>query len=197
MTPQGPARISYRIAIVGTSGVGKTTLAKAVAATLKIPHVELDALFWQPDWQPSETWEFWDQVDAATTGDNWVVDGNYLRARLIVWERANLVVWLNYSLPLILWRVTRRTIARSWQRQELWNGCYETFQKGFLSRDSIILWALKTYGKNRRSLPEWLAMPQYQHLPVVELRSPRATDAWLRSLKATSEDSPDPELPCN
>jgi len=185
--------MNYRIAIVGTSGVGKTTLAQAVAEILEIPHIELDALFWQPNWQPSDTWEFWEQVDTATAGDDWVVDGNYLRARLIVWERATLVVWLNYSLPLILWRVTRRTIVRSWQRQELWNGCYETFQKGFLSRESIILWALKTYRKNRRSLPEWLAMPQYQHLQLVELRSPAAAADWLRSLKSAPENSTNPE----
>ena len=179
--------VNHRIAIVGTSGSGKTTLAKAVAEILDIPHVELDALFWQPNWQPSDTGEFWDRVNGATAGDSWVVDGNYLRARLIVWERANLVVWLNYSLPLILWRVTRRTIIRSWRQQELWNGCYETFQKSFLSGDSIVLWVLKTYRQNRRSLPEWLAMPQYQHLQLVELRSPTETAAWLRSLQPMTD----------
>jgi len=62
-----------------------------------------------------------------------------------------------------------------------------------LSRESIILWALKTYRKNRRSLPEWLAMPQYQHLQLVELRSPAAAADWLRSLKSAPENSTNPE----
>ena len=39
-----------RIVVVGTSGVGKTTLAKDIAAALAIPHVELDALHWDPGW---------------------------------------------------------------------------------------------------------------------------------------------------
>lgn len=174
--------MDYRIAIVGTSGVGKTTLAKAIAEMLDIPHVELDALFWGPNWQEPRIGDFLEQVQAATVGEHWVVDGNYSRARLIIWERASMIIWLNYSLPLVLWQVTRRTIIRSWRHQELWNGCYETFRKGFLSQDSIILWVLKTYRKNRRSLPEWLAMPQHQHLQLVELRSPAETEAWLRSL---------------
>jgi adenylate kinase family enzyme len=174
--------MSYRIAIIGTSGSGKTTLAQQAAQILHIPHVELDALFWKPNWQPSETWEFYDRVESATVGDAWVVDGNYLRARLVVWERATTVVWLNYALPLILWRVTRRTITRSLFQEELWNGCRETLQKGFLSSDSIILWALRSHRLNQRRTLEWLAMPQYRHLGVVELTSPAEADAWLASL---------------
>jgi adenylate kinase family enzyme len=153
-----------------------------VATRLQIPHVELDALFWKPNWEPSESGEFQARVEAAIAGETWVVDGNYLRARPLVWAKATLIVWLNYPLPLILWRVTRRTIIRSWQRQELWQGCYETLQKGFFSQDSIILWTLKTYRRNQIMFPEWLAMPQYEHLSVVELRSSSETAIWLARL---------------
>jgi dephospho-CoA kinase len=40
-----------RIAAVGTSGAGKTTMAKALAADLALPRVELDALNWEADWR--------------------------------------------------------------------------------------------------------------------------------------------------
>lgn len=184
--------MAYRIAIVGTSGSGKTTLARQVASALEIPHVELDALFWKPNWEQSDTWEFFKRIETATSGSNWVVDGNYLRARVLLWDRVTTIVWLNYGLPLVLWRVTRRTMQRSWQQQELWNGCRETWQKGFFSSDSIILWALKTYYRNQRDFPKWFAMPQYQHLKVVELRSPAETDVWLKSLPDSLEQSPIP-----
>ncbi len=55
-----------RIAIVGISGAGKTSLAKRLAATLSVMHVELDALYWHlPSWQiPSRTavcgWELFE-----------------------------------------------------------------------------------------------------------------------------------------
>jgi adenylate kinase family enzyme len=157
-------------------------LARQVADILNVPHVELDALFWKPNWEQSGTWEFFDRIEAATQGDNWVVDGNYLRARMILWDRVTTIVWLNYALPLVLGRVTWRSIQRSWQQQELWNGCRETWRKSFFSRDSIILWALRTYYRNQRDFPKWFAMPQYQHVPVVELRSPADTEEWLNSL---------------
>ena len=39
-----------RIVVVGTSGSGKTTLAREVARRLALPHVEIDALHWGPNW---------------------------------------------------------------------------------------------------------------------------------------------------
>src|SRR5262245_45561170 len=47
-----------RISVVGNSGSGKTTIASAIAATLGVPHLELDAVSHQTDWQPSDTDEF-------------------------------------------------------------------------------------------------------------------------------------------
>ncbi|WP_423226670.1 AAA family ATPase, partial [Candidatus Amarolinea aalborgensis] len=40
-----------RIVVVGTSGSGKTTLARRLALALGIPHIELDALHWEANWQ--------------------------------------------------------------------------------------------------------------------------------------------------
>ncbi|NER79122.1 MAG: AAA family ATPase [Leptolyngbya sp. SIO1D8] len=177
--------VAYRIAIVGTAGCGKTTLAQQVAATLQIPHIELDALFWQPNWQEADTWEFYQRVETATRPYAWVIDGNYLRVRPLIWQRATMVIWLNYALPLIIWRVTQRTISRSLTQQELWNGCYETLQKGFFSHDSIILWAFQSYFRHARTFPIWFAKPPYQHLDIVELKFPLEADMWLSSL-ATS-----------
>ena len=47
-----------RISVVGNSGSGKTTVARAIAGALGVPHLELDAVFHQPDWQPLDTAEF-------------------------------------------------------------------------------------------------------------------------------------------
>jgi len=40
-----------RINVVGTSGSGKTTVARRAAEALGVPFVELDALHWEPGWQ--------------------------------------------------------------------------------------------------------------------------------------------------
>ncbi|MEM8613731.1 MAG: hypothetical protein AAGF93_17030 [Cyanobacteria bacterium P01_H01_bin.105] len=39
-----------RIVVVGTSGSGKTTLAREMSLRSQLPHIELDALYWEPNW---------------------------------------------------------------------------------------------------------------------------------------------------
>lgn len=40
-----------KVNVIGTSGSGKSTLAKRIAAELDIPYIEMDRLYWCPDWQ--------------------------------------------------------------------------------------------------------------------------------------------------
>ncbi len=91
-----------RIAVIGTTGSGKTTLARQISNRLGIPHVELDALHWEPNWAEPSAEVFRDRVDRALRGDAWVVDGNYSIARDLIWTRAATIVWIDYALPLIL-----------------------------------------------------------------------------------------------
>lgn len=140
-----------RIIVIGTTGSGKTTTARAIAARLGILHVELDALNWGPNWT-EVPWEvFRQRVSEAVAEEAWVVDGNYSKARGIVWPRADTAVWLDFSLPVILWRLLWRTLTRTVTQEELWGGNRERFRTAFFSRDSLFIWALQTYRRRRRS----------------------------------------------
>ena len=171
-----------RISIVGTTGSGKTTLAKQVAQNNQIPHIELDALFWEPNWTIAAPQVFRQRVSEALEGDCWVADGNYSVVRDIVWGQADTVVFLDYSFWLIMGRLWRRTWQRSLTQEALWNGNRETIRKAFFSQDSILLWMLKTYSKNRKRYPELWQRSEHAHLSVVHLTSPKMTEAWLLSL---------------
>lgn len=175
-----------RIIVVGTSGAGKTTMAAQLAARLGLRHVELDALFWDANWTPAPDTVFRERLLAALPNDGWVVDGNYSRAHDIHWGRANTVVWLDYSLPVILARVTRRTFRRIATRETLWNGNQERLRTALFSRESIFLWALQTYRRYRRDYANLLAQPQHARLTVIHLRSPRAAEAWLAQLPSAA-----------
>jgi adenylate kinase family enzyme len=178
-------RLPQRTVVVGTSGSGKTTLASRLAARLGIPHIELDALHWDPGWNPAPREVFRARVERALAGDTWTVDGNYSAVRDITWSRADTLVWLDYPWHTVMGRVTWRTISRTLSRQELWNGNRERFREALFGRDSIILWALQTYSRRRREYPGLLSQPQHGHLHKIRLSSPRAAREWLASLPAT------------
>jgi adenylate kinase family enzyme len=108
-----------------------------------------------------------------------VVDGNYSKLRDLTWGRADTIIWLDYSLWIAMARLLRRTFARLFSRQELWNGNRERFVTTFFSKDSILLWALQTHRKNRRTYSQLTSRPEYAHLKVIRHRTPQATRAWL------------------
>ena len=62
-----------RVVVVGTSCAGKTTLGGRLGKVLGVPHVQLDALFWGPNWSVRP--EFEEEVDAALAHDGRVFDG--------------------------------------------------------------------------------------------------------------------------
>lgn len=171
-----------RYVVIGTSGSGKTTLARQIARRLGIPHIEMDALHWESGWigAPKET--LIQRVAAAISAPDWVLDGNYSVTRDMVWSRATHLIWLDYSFPLIWWRICSRSLRRAIRREELWNGNRESLRK-LLSRDSILLWVLKTYWRRRREYPELLARPEYHHLVILRFSTQQETEKWLGGLQ--------------
>ncbi len=183
MTSQPHLSPGQRFVIVGTTGSGKTTLADQIAQTLHLPHIELDALFWGPNWTKPPREEFRQRVSAALTGPRWVLDGNYSMARDIIWRQADVLIWLDYSLPLVWGRLFRRALRRIGRQETLWNGNRETWRSQFFSRDSLFLYALTSRKKHHRTYPALLAQAEYAHLQVYRQRSPRVTDDWLQTLQ--------------
>lgn len=150
-----PAQI--RIAIVGSTGSGKTTLANALAESLGVQHIELDAFYHGPDWLQTPQEEFRKLVDAATLEGSWIVDGNYHIARDIIWRMATMLVWLDYSFPLV-------------------------FLRHFFTKDSLFLWLFQAYRRRRREITEATALPEYEHLQVLKFRSLAGAKKWLREV---------------
>ncbi len=174
--------LGSRVVVLGTTGTGKTVLARELSAALGVPHIELDALRWDPDWTEVPDHAFRDRVAEAVSRERWVVDGNYGMARDLAWPRATGVVWLDYHLAVIMRRLFWRTARRVFSREELWNGNRARFRDAFLSKDSLFLWALQTHERRRKTFPVEFKKPQHTHLEVVHLRSPRETRQWTRSV---------------
>ncbi len=175
-----------RIVIIGTTGSGKSTLARWISAILHVPHVELDALHWEANWTETTTELFRARVAAALEDGAWVVDGNYSKARDLIWDRADTLIWLDFPAAITFARLLRRTLRRAFRREELWAGNRESFHKTFLSRESILLWFVKSYGKNRARYPRLLSDPRYAHLAKYRFTRTRDVKRYLCDLQTSS-----------
>ena len=159
-----------RIAVVGTSGAGKICFSHRIAVAHDIPHVELDSLYWGPNWNPVEADDFRKRVDDATIQQAWVCDGNHRTVREIVWGRADTIIWLDYPFWVVFFRALRRTFTRCYNNTTLYSNNRESFRKTF-SRDSILLWVLKTYWKRRKEYSILFTSEKWSGINVIQLRS--------------------------
>lgn len=164
-----------RICIIGTSGSGKTTLGKALAHRLHLPFVDSDSFYWQAGWQPTSQAILQERVLSATSGEAWVFDGNFLSLRHFVWQRADTIVWLNFSLPVVLGRVCWRNARRIVGREQLWNGNRMNWRRAW----SGVHHTWSTYQAKRSSYPQLLS--EFPHLHIVHLRSPHQAKQWLET----------------
>jgi len=169
-----------RILVAGSSGAGKTTLARELARRLDLPYVEIDSLFHGPNWVPRA--EFVDDVDAFTCEPGWVIDHDYSAVRHLVWSRIDTFIWLDYSRAVCEWRVIKRSVPRSVLRRELWNGNRETVWRMLLDAEHPVRWSWTHHASKRVDFEERVAAPEHAHINVVRLRRPRDAKAWLRAL---------------
>ena len=175
-----------RISVVGSSGSGKTTVARAIAETLGIPHLELDGVYHQPGWVPLPDDDFREIASEFAARDSWVVDGNYTIGGVLdlVWGRADTVVWVDPPKRTVIQRVIRRTIRRAATREELWNGNREplTNLTSWDPEKNVIRWAWTRYDARREEYEARMNDQAWNHLAFIRLRSQGETNEFLSSL---------------
>jgi adenylate kinase family enzyme len=178
-----------RVAVMGGSCVGKTTVSRELAAALGVPHIELDSLHHDPGWQEASADVFQARVRAAfdASPGGWVADGNY-RSKLgsLVLERADTAVILEPPFRVAFGRAVRRTIGRTIMREELWNGNREQIRH-FFTPYWIPWWVLRTHRRYAREVPARAA--EHPHLDVVHLRSDDEVERFVQSIQATESMS--------
>jgi len=168
---------------MGTSGSGKTSVARRIAKKLNIPYVELDELFWKPNWTESTDEELFPKLEEALSVDGWVLDGNYTRTIPIKWKRCQMAVYLDLPFHIVLYRIIKRSLIRGFKNEELWAGNKETVLKHLFTRDSMILWTMKTFFTNRKRFAINSKNPGYSHIKFVTLRSKKEIENSVTQLK--------------
>jgi len=176
-----------KINLIGTSGSGKSTLARRLAAELHLPYIEMDTLYWRPAWQGTPDEELFAKLEnvlSATPG--WVLDGNYNRTRPVKWRDVDLIIWVDYGFMRTLRQAVVRAAKRAWSQQELWPGTgnRESFRRSFFSRESVLLWTIKTWRSNRARYEADMANPQFSHIRFVRITRRQQADDLIAELRA-------------
>lgn len=182
-----PQSISERIIIIGNSCAGKSTLARQISTVLGVEHVELDALYWEPNWKESENEVFRARVAAALNAKSWVVDGNYTsKIKDVAWPLADTLVWLDPPLAKILLRLFIRSFRRSIKGELLWGRCRETLRNSIFSRNSLLMWVLSTYRRKAEEFKALVDRPP-KGVTVLRLRTDNQIRGFLESLSVTEQ----------
>ena len=178
--------IMKKINVIGTTGSGKSTFSKALANRIDCPYIQMDQLFWKPNWvEPSDD-EFIPKVKSAVSGASWVLDGNYSRTNDIKWENADTIIWVDFSYFRTLFQLFKRTVMRIVSRQELWEntGNKESLGKSFMSKKSIFVWFFKNYKNNKSRYSELMNSPRVKHVQFIRLRSPKEVEQFIDAINA-------------
>jgi adenylate kinase family enzyme len=166
-----------RILVIGSSGTGKSTLARQMGPKLGLPVIHLDQEYWQPGWVATEPAAWQARVEHLVAREAWVMDGNYSGTFAIRVPRADAIVWLDLPrriyFPRAVWR-----IAKSYGRvrPDLAPGCPEQIDLGFLFK---WVWTYPT-----RSRPRTLSLIEslQGRMALVVLRTPRQVRALVEGL---------------
>ena len=121
-----------RISIVGRPATGKTTLAQQLSNILKIPVTHLDSVNFKPNWEKIPTEERDNIIIEKVKEEYWIIDGNYVGTLPKRLERADLVIWLDYSTTSIIKGVLERTIRNFNKEKKELPGCKERIDWHFL-----------------------------------------------------------------
>jgi adenylate kinase family enzyme len=166
-----------RVLVVGSSGAGKTTMARALAERLGVPHTELDSLWHGPGWVPRP--EFEQDVEAMLATGRWVTEYQYRPVKQRLLDEAEAVVWLDHPFPLVAARLLRRSVIRAVTGRAYWNGNRERFGMWLHASHPLRIVLSREFWAKRRRTEAELADAAARGVVVVRLRGARAADRWL------------------
>lgn len=164
-------------------------MARSLANRLGLVHIELDAIYHQPQWQPLESNEFVCRVDEvvreAGKGAGWVMCGGYgQHIDHIRDAHADTVIWLDYAKPLVMRRLVGRTVRRAVTREELWNGNREPITN-FTSWDpekNVVRWSWVNFERRREQYQAKIDNGTWDNAAVHRFCTPAEADRFLAAI---------------
>ena len=174
MSFHGGIVMYHRISIIGGSGTGKSTLADILSKELHLPSVHLDAINFEPNWVEIDKTKRDNIISTKALEEEWIIDGNYTKTLEERLQRADLIIWLDYSTVMQLKGVLKRFFKTYKQERPEIPGCNERLNWTFLKY-------VITYNKKKRHL----LMDSLKDMPqdkILIFRHQRDLNKWLKDV---------------
>lgn len=125
-----------RVIILGSSGTGKTTLAKMLAQKIHAPYLHLDSVYWQKNWESTPKPLFASKIRAyLKKHPRFIMDGNYTNSVTFM-ERlqiADTLILLDYDKQVAIKGIKKRESQYKHRfRSDMAEGCIEEVDQEFL-----------------------------------------------------------------
>lgn len=167
-----------RVAIIGSGGAGKSTLARKLGEITGLAVIHLDREYWRPGWTETPKPEWKARVEELVTGEEWIIDGNFGGTMEIRLAAADTVVLLDFPRMLCMYRAIKRAVTyRNRTRPDMGPGCTEKLDLAFLR------WIWQFPGKTLATIEGRLAKlgPEVK---LIRLHSPNEVEAFLSEVRS-------------
>lgn len=161
-----------RFAIIGLPGSGKSTFAKKLGQALDIPVHHLDRHMFEADGRKKDREELLALEREMVKEDGWVVEGCSLSTLATRFERADTVLYFNFSRLLCIYRIIKRAVYFDETLSE--TGC----ARGVNFRLIQYIW---NFNHSKRAQIEKLRN-QYPSVAFQELKSPHEATEYFNNL---------------
>ena len=91
-----------KVIVIGCPGAGKSTFARALRDATNLPLYYLDMIWHKPNKLNVTPEEFDARLNQVILGDEWIIDGNYLRTMEVRLAACDTVFLLDYPLEVCL-----------------------------------------------------------------------------------------------
>ena len=169
-----------RVVVIGPPGGGKSTLARKLADITGLPLFHQDQMYWGTGWVERPREDFLASLRSALEGKEWIIDGNFVTTLQERLDRADTIIYLDFSTAKCLWRVCKRVVASYGKvRPDMAEGCPERFDWEFMC-------FIASFRRKRRPEIEEL-LDKNRDKRVTRLQSQREIDTFLESLAVEAD----------
>lgn len=163
-----------RISIVGGSGSGKSTLCNILSKEFNLPAIHLDGINYKPNWEEIDKTQRDKIISEKAKEEKWIIEGNYSKTLKERFDRADLIIWLDYSTFVQLKGIFKRYFkTRNNERPEI-PGCKEHLDLEFIKY-------VATYNKKKRHI----IVDHLKDIPkekVIIFKKQKDLNKWITSL---------------